>query len=199
MKSNSRPIVLIHGLWNNADIFKSIIKELNEGGIEYYAPTLKHDFGIISIVELTNILNKLIIKKFGVIRELDIIGFSMGGIIGRLWIKKFYGYKRTRRFISIGAPHNGTFTAQLIPRYPFRGISEMKRNSHLIKELAKYNYLLENIDCISFYTFLDLMVFPGWDACLPIGEKKSLKIYKHRNLMRNPIAVKKIIEVITNY
>ena len=27
-------------------------------------------------------------------KELDILGFSMGGIIGRHWIQKFNGYKR---------------------------------------------------------------------------------------------------------
>jgi len=32
-------------------------------------------------------------------KEIDILGFSMGGIIGRYWLQKFNGYKRTRRLI----------------------------------------------------------------------------------------------------
>ena len=49
----------------------------------------------------------------------------MGGIIARYWIKKLNGYLNTKRFISIGSPHNGTLTAQFVPDYPFKGISEI--------------------------------------------------------------------------
>ena len=190
------PIILIHGLWNTADIFSSITSKLDERGIEYFAPTLKHKYGMTSIVDLTYLLNDLILEKYGLEKELDILGFSMGGIIGRYWIKKFSGYKRTRRFISVGSPHKGTLASQLVPNYPFKGISEMKINSFLLKELSNYDYLLNSINCISFFTYWDLMVFPGWRANLNSGEKISLKIYKHKNLVRNPLAVEIIIKRI---
>ncbi len=191
--SKRNPIILIHGLWNTSNIFSSITAKLDELGIEYFAPTLKHKYGITSIIELTNILNNLILDKYGLEKEIDILGFSMGGIIGRYWIKKFNGYKRTRKFITVGSPHNGTLSSQLVPKYPFRGISEMKISSFLLRDLSKYDYLLKGIDCISFFTYWDIMVFPGWRANLNSGEKISLKIYKHKNLVRNPEAVEKII------
>ena len=191
-----KPIILIHGLWNTSSVFSSITSKLDEKGIEYFAPTLDHAYGMTSIVELTKLLNKLILEKYGFTEEIDILGFSMGGIIGRYWIKKFNGYKRTRRFITVGSPHMGTLTSQLVPKYPFRGISEMKINSCLLKELSKLNYLLGDIDCISFFTNWDLMVFPGWRAYLYCGDKLSLNIFKHRNLVRNPVAVEKIMEKI---
>ncbi len=193
---NKNPIILIHGLWNTSSIFSSIISKLDEIGIEYFAPTLNHSYGMTSIIDLTKFLNDLIIERYGLEKEIDILGFSMGGIIGRNWIKKFNGYKRTRRFISIGSPHKGTLLSQLVPKYPFRGISEMKINSRLLRELSKYDYLLNNIECISFFTYWDLMVFPGWRANLNAGEKISLKILKHRNLVKNQLAIKKIIEKI---
>ena len=196
--SKINPILLIHGLWNTADIFSSITSKLDENGIEYFAPTLKHAYGMTSIVELSNLLNELILEKYGYKKELDILGFSMGGIIGRYWIKKLNGYKRTRKFITIGSPHRGTLASQLIPKFPFRGISEMKINSLLLKELSRSDYLLSEINCISFFTYWDLMVFPGWRASLNSGEKISLKIYKHKNLVRNPVAVDKIIYRLLN-
>ena len=192
--SQRNPIILIHGLWNTSDIFSSITSKLDQIGIEYFAPTLKHEYGMTSIVELTNLLNDLILEKYGLEKELDILGFSMGGIIGRYWIKKFNGYKRTRKFITVGSPHNGTLASQLVPKYPFTGISEMKINSFLLRELSKYDYLLKGINCISFFTYWDLMVFPGWRANLNSGEKISLKIYKHKNLVQSPEAVERIIE-----
>ena len=188
------PIILIHGLWNTSSIFSFITSKLDEQGVEYFAPTLNHSFGMTSIVELTNLMDQLILEKYGLQQEIDVLGFSMGGVIGRYWINKFNGYKRTKRFITIGSPHNGTLTSQLVPKYPFRGISEMKINSSLLRDLANYDYYLNDIDCISFFTFWDLMVFPGWRAHLNVGEKISLKILKHRNLVRNPAAVERIIE-----
>ena len=198
MENNNRPIVLIHGLWNTSEIFKYLIEKLNQYKVDYFAPTLYHDFGKVSIFNLTTILDELILKKYGPIKEIDILGFSMGGIIGRCWIKKFNGYKRTNKFISVGSPHNGTVLAQLVPSYPFKGISEMKINSKLLNELSKLDYLLENIQCKSFYTNWDLMVVPGWRAHLPIGKKSSIKIFKHRNLMRNSISLNKLVNEIIN-
>jgi len=189
---------LIHGLWNTSSIFSSITPKLDNIGIEYFAPTLEHSCGMTSILDLTNKLNELILEKYGLEKEIDILGFSMGGIIGRYWLQKFNGYKRTRKLISIGSPHKGTLMAQLVPQYPFRGISEMKINSKFLRELADNDFFLEDIECINFFTYWDLMVFPGWWTNLNFGKKISVKVYKHRNLVRNKSAVDKIIgEIIT--
>ncbi len=196
MKSHKRPLILIHGLWNNSNIFKHLIAKLQEQNIEYFAPTLSHKYGKTSIVKLAIDLNQIIIEKYGLEQEIDILGFSMGGIIGNYWISKLDGYKRTIRFISVGSPHNGTLTAQLVPAFLFKGISEMKLNSFLLRELAKDSLFLKDIQCISFFTIWDLMVFPGWKAHLPKGMKISLNVMKHRNLVKQANAINKIIQVL---
>jgi triacylglycerol lipase len=187
------PIILIHGLWNTSSIFSIITSKLDDIGVEYFAPTLEHSYGMTSILDLTNKLNELILEKYGIEKEIDILGFSMGGIIGRQWLQKFNGYTRTRRFISIGSPHKGTFIAQLVPKFPFRGISEMKIKSKFLRELAKNDFLLDDIECINFFTYWDFMVFPSWWTNLNLGKKISVKVSKHRNLVRNNSAVDKII------
>ena len=198
MQSNNRPIVLIHGLWNTSDIFKSLTKKLDQYSIDYFAPTLEHDFGKVSIIDLTKFLNQLIINKYGLDKEIDLLGFSMGGIIGSYWLKYFEGNKRVNTFISVGSPHMGTLTAQIVPRFPLKGISEMKINSKLLKDLYASNDFLENVNCISFFTNWDLMVFPGWNAYLPKGHKFSLKILKHKNLIKNEYAINQIVKKIIN-
>ena len=190
------PIILIHGLWNTSSIFSSITPKLDDIGIDYFAPTLEHSYGMTSIHDLTNKLNKFILNKYGLEKEIDILGFSMGGIIGRYWLQKFNGYKRTRRLISIGSPHKGTLTAQLIPKYPFKGISEMKINSKFLRGLANNDFFLDDIECINFFTYWDMMVFPSWWTNLNFGKKISVKVYKHRNLVRNKSVIDKIIDEI---
>ena len=187
---------MIHGLWNTSSIFSFITPKLDNIGIEYFAPTLEHSFGMTSILHLTNKLNELILEKDGLEKEIDILGFSMGGIIGRSWLQKFNGCKRTRRLISIGSPHKGTLMAQLIPKYPFRGISEMKINSNFLREIANNDFLLDEIECINFFTYWDMMVFPGWWTNLKFGKKIPVKVYKHRNLVRNKSVVDRIIDEI---
>ena len=187
---------MIHGLWNTSSIFSSITPKLDDIGIEYFAPTLKHSYGMTSIIDLTKVLNELILEEYGLEKELDILGFSMGGIIGRYWLQKFNGYNRTRRLISIGSPHKGTLMAQFVPKFPFRGISEMKINSEFLRGLAKNDFFLNDIECINFFTYLDLMVFPGWWTNLNLGKKISVKVYKHRNLVRNQSVIDKIINEI---
>ena len=196
MDSNTKPIVLIHGLWNTSDIFKSLTKELDRYSIDYFAPTLQHDFGKVSIIDLTKSLNELIINKYGYYKEIDLLGFSMGGIIGSYWLKYFEGHRRINKFISVGSPHKGTFTAQLVPEFPLKGISEMKIKSKFLKELYSSDEFLTDINCISFFTKWDLMVFPGWKAYLPKGRKYALNILKHKNLMKNEYAIKEIVKEI---
>ena len=58
------PIILIHGLWNTSRIFSSITSKLDDIGIEYFAPTLEHSYGITSIIDLTNTLNEFILDIF---------------------------------------------------------------------------------------------------------------------------------------
>jgi len=135
-------------------------------------------------------------EEISIDKEIDILGFSMGGIICRHWLQKFNGYKRTRRLISIGSPHKGTLMAQLIPKYPFKGISDMKIYSKFLRELADNDFFLDDIECINFFTYWDLMVFPGWWTNLNFGKKISVKVYKHRNLVRYKIVVDKLIDEI---
>ena len=73
--ANRNPIILIHGLWNTSRIFSFISSKLDEKEVEYFAPTLKHDFGMTSIVKLTNLMDKLIVEKYGLEQEIDILGF----------------------------------------------------------------------------------------------------------------------------
>jgi triacylglycerol lipase len=72
------PIILIHGLWNNSSIFSSISSKLDDIGVEYFAPTLKHSYGMTSIIDLTNILNELILEKYGLEKKIRYFGILYG-------------------------------------------------------------------------------------------------------------------------
>ena len=198
MNLNKRPIFLIHGLWNNPKLFDKLIAKIQEDDYQLYRPHLPHRFGKTSLKSLARDLDSKIEELVGPEIEIDIVGFSMGGLISRLWLQNYNGFSRTKRFISIGTPHVGTYTAQMMPLSFMTGIAEMKRGSSLLFQLNHDLSTLEKVECISFFTKWDLMSFPGWQAKLSIGDSYHLPVLTHKELITNSISLdiiaKKIFE-----
>ncbi len=198
MNLTKRPIFFIHGLWNNPELFTKLIERTKKDDSHLYRPHLPHKLGKTSLLELARDLDSKIEEFVGSEKEIDIVGFSMGGLISRIWLQKYNGFLRTKRFFSIGTPHFGTYTAQLMPSSFMPGIAEMKRGSGLLSQLNNDLTSLEKIQCTSFFTKWDLMSFPGWQAKLSIGNSYALPVLTHKELITNPISLdvlsKKIFE-----
>ncbi len=196
MNLKKRPIFLVHGLWNNPKLFEKLLKKINEDDYELYRPHLPHRFGKTSLKDLARALDSKIEELVGPEVEVDIVGFSMGGLISRLWLQNHGGFLRTKRFFSIGTPHFGTYTAQMIPSSFMPGIADMKRGSRLLSQLNNDLTSLEQVECISFFTKWDLMSFPGWQAKLSIGESYQLPVLTHKELITNSISLDILVEKI---
>ena len=198
MDTNKRPIFLVHGLWNNPKLFEKLIKKIKEDDYQLYRPHLPHKFGKTSLRRLARDLDSKIEELVGPKIEIDIVGFSMGGLISRLWLQNYDGFLRTKRFFSIGTPHFGTYTAQIIPSWFMPGIGEMKRGSSLLSELNNDLNSLEKVECISFFTKWDLMSFPGWQSKLSIGDSYQLPVLTHKELITNSISLDILAKKIFN-
>ncbi len=198
MDRNKRPIFLIHGLWNNPKLFDKLIKKIKEDDYELFRPHLPHKYGKTSLRHLANDLDSRIEELVGPQIEIDIVGFSMGGLISRYWLQNHNGFLRTKRFFSIGTPHFGTFTAQMIPSFLMPGIAEMKRGSKFLSTLNNDLSSLQKVECISFFTKWDLMSFPGWQAKLSIGNSYPLPVLTHKELITNSSSLDILAEKIFN-
>ncbi len=180
-----RPLVLIHGLWNSPLIFNRFLSRLDQPPSMVLAPFLPHSFGRKNIRSLAINLDEQIVARFGSDTPIDLLGFSMGGLIARVWLQEMFGYQRTIRFFSVASPHKGTLTAQLVPYHLFPGIAEMKIGSTFLRSLNSFpNYLYE-VRCRSYFSYWDLMVFPGFRSILPIGPSVSVPVFTHKSLIKN--------------
>lgn len=156
-------------------------------------PHLPHGLGVRRLEELAAQLGGHIESAFGRDEPIDLLGFSMGGVIARTWIQLQGGRRRTRRFVSVGSPQQGTWVAQPWPARLLAGIADMKPGSPLLLRLNGDPGGLAGVDCCSFYCAADLMVVPGWRAVLPEGRRIQLPVLAHQHLIRHPAALEPLV------
>ena len=179
----------MHGLLDTPAVFDGLQRELGGGRQPLLLPALPLRLGRTSILEAAQLLGSHIEAAFGRSEPLDLLGFSMGGVIARSWIQLLGGHARTRRFISVGSPQQGTLTAWPWPGRIFSGIADLRWGSELLQRLNSDLDRLRRIDCHSFYSALDLVVLPGWSAVLPVGPRTMLPVLTHPQLLRDRAAL----------
>ncbi len=187
------PLVLVHGLWDTPRLFHRLKQSLGDRRSPLLIPHLPHGLGTTPISELAARLGSHIEATFGPDTPIDLLGFSMGGVIGRTWIQLQGGYRRTRRFISVGSPQQGTLTAQPWPRWLLASIADMKVGSPLLRQLNHDVERLQGVECCSYYCAPDLMVLPGWRAVLPLGPHRLLPVLTHQQLIHHPAALAPLV------
>jgi triacylglycerol lipase len=184
------PLILVHGMLDTSAVFDALQRELAGRRDPLLIPDLPLRLGRTPVEEGARRLGRAIEAAFGREQPLDLLGFSMGGVMARYWIQKLGGHRRTRRFLSVGSPQQGTLTALPWPGWLFAGIADLKQGSALLESLNSDLDQLSRIECHSFYSPLDLVVLPGWRAVLPVGAVSLLPVATHPQLLRDPAAVK---------
>jgi len=179
----------VHGLLDSPAVFNALKRCLGDQRQPLLIPELPLRFGLTPISEAAELLGSHIEAAFGLEQPIDLLGFSIGGVIARTWIQLLGGQHRTRRFTSVGSPQQGTLTAQPWPGRLLAGIADLKSGSPLLTELNGNLEALAGIDCCSFYSAIDLAVLPGWRAVLPVGRTQILPVWAHPQLLRAPKSV----------
>ncbi len=180
------PLVLVHGLWDSPRLFNRLRQTLAGARDPLLIPHLPHRLGATRMLPLAERLGEAIEAAFGPDQAIDLLGFSMGGVIARCWIQLLGGHRRTRRFISVASPQRGTITAQPWPGWLLGGIADLKLGSPLLRRLNGDLSTLETVDCHSYYCPTDQVVVPGWKAVLPLGPCRPLPVWQHQNVFSEP-------------
>ena len=89
------PLVLVHGLWDTPALFNSLRQALGDRR-ELFLPHLPHGLGVVPLEELAAELGRGIEARFGPEGLVDVMGFSMGGVISRTWIQLLGGAWRSQ-------------------------------------------------------------------------------------------------------
>ena len=187
----NQPTILVPGLNDDTHILRRLVTILEKAGLNPYPISPQPSNGAVGIDVLAAQLASKIDTAFGAQQSINLVGFSMGGLICRSYLQKLGGVARTRCLITVATPHQGTWTAYSYNRPAFL---QMRPGSAFLAELNKDVALLEQVKFISIWTPLDLMILPATSSCLLVGEMMPVLSPFHATLLFDP----RILEMIAD-
>lgn len=189
------PVLLVHGIWDTGDKLQPIASALERAGIpRAYAMTLSVNDGSAPLVELAREVAQ---AAAALGPRIDLVGFSMGALVSRLYVQRLGGRDHVRRFVSISGPHHGTAWARFA-RADALGVCDMRPNSPLLRDLASDADPWGTVEVHTLWTPFDLMIVPPRSSMLP-GSAGNLRlpIGLHRWIVSDPRAIAHVVEVFT--
>ncbi|MEO8889501.1 MAG: alpha/beta fold hydrolase [Jatrophihabitantaceae bacterium] len=103
-------------------------------------------------------------------RSVDIVGYSAGGVVARLWVRNDGGASLARRVITLGSPHHGTDLASLagsiLPGICPTACQQLAVDSPLLAALNSGDETPPGPSFVSIWTTHDDVVLPADSASL---------------------------------
>ncbi len=108
------PVLLLHGYLGTRGSMYILERRLNDDGICVFSFNL----GSLNVRDIRTsafLIHRKIesILAQTPVKKIDIIGHSMGGLIGLYYVKKLGGYEKVRKLVMLGTPIKGTWAALL--------------------------------------------------------------------------------------
>jgi triacylglycerol lipase len=178
----SRTVVLVHGIWDTSRVFAPMAKWLEGRGFRALAVDLRPSDGAVGLNKLAEQLAEFVERELAPGESFDLVGFSMGGLVSRYYLQRLGGAQRVGRFITISAPHRGTYWA-----YTARsaGSRQMRPGSAFLADLDRDLRSLEQVRVASIWTPLDLMIVPAGSSRLGVGEEFQVAVALHAWMVRS--------------
>ncbi|MEO0771188.1 MAG: alpha/beta fold hydrolase [Cyanobacteria bacterium J06649_4] len=176
------PIVLVHGIWNTAAIFNPLKVFLESAGWPVYTFSMTPNNGDAPIEYLAEQTASFIDRTLDSQQPFNIVGFSMGGLVGRYYVQRLGGIHRVKTFVTVSAPHQGTALAFGSYRL---GVKQMRPGSAFLTDLNRDAYRLGDLRFFSFWTPFDLLILPPWSSYLGIGKTQRLSVPSHNRMIRD--------------
>jgi triacylglycerol lipase len=187
------PVVLVHGMDGTGIVFLKMAASLKRQGLSVYSLDLTPNNGDAGLDELAQQLANFINNAFPLEQMLDIVGFSMGGIISRYYVQRLGGINRVQRFITIASPHRGTVMAYASQRC---GCLQMRPYSKFIQDLNSDVTMLEQLDFTSIWTPYDLMIVPSSSSRLAVGKEVIIPTLTHDWMLTDKRSIATVIEAL---
>ncbi|TVP63608.1 MAG: triacylglycerol lipase [Nodularia sp. (in: Bacteria)] len=169
-------VLLVHGIGDTGAVFNTMASYLRQLGWSVYTLNLVPNNGEVGLDILAQQIADYVVNTFAPEQPIDLIGFSMGGIVSRYYVQRLGGINRVQRFVTISSPHHGTVIAYASQRH---GCLQMRHNSQFIQDLNADAVMLEQLNFTSIWTPYDLMIVPANSSQMPLGKEVIVPVVLH--------------------
>lgn len=187
------PVLLVHGINDTGAVFKKMAFYLRERGWSVYTLDLLPNNGSELLEKLAQQIANFIDTTFAPQQPLDIVGFSMGGIVSRYYIQRLGGIERIKRFITIASPHQGTVVAY---GTWLAGAIQMRPQSKFLQDLNSDIQILKQLNFTSIWTPYDLMILPAKSSQMPLGKEVILPVALHPWMLKDTQTLATVAEAL---
>ncbi|ASC69305.1 Extracellular esterase EstB [Halomicronema hongdechloris C2206] len=170
------PVILIHGIDDTQAIFDSMAAYLEARGWPLHRFDLVPNNGDRGLEQLAQQLADYVTHQLPPQQPFDLLGFSMGGIVGRYYLQRLGGLTRVQRFVALSPPNQGSYLAYL--RWN-RGAKQLRPHSRFLQELNRDLHCLAHVAMTTLWTPFDLMILPAQSSVVPVGQTISLPVLGH--------------------
>lgn len=192
--NDRNPVLLVHGFNGTPAIFRTMSTYLASLGWLVYDLTLTPNDGSVGLDELAQQVANFVAKTFAPSQPLDLIGFSMGGIVSRYYVQLLGGIERVQRLIAISSPHHGTWTAYALDRL---ACIQMRPGSAFLQDLNSSVAMLEEVNFTSIWTPFDLMIVPANSSKMPVGRDVQVPVLYHDWMPIDPRSLEFVVAALS--
>jgi triacylglycerol lipase len=183
----ANPVILVHGIGDTGALFRTMSAALERDNRAVHAIDLTPNQGDAGIDRLAAQLAEYIGARVAPAQAIDLVGFSMGGIVCRYYLQRLDGLRRVERFVSLASPHRGTWSAFLRNN---TGARQMRRGSRFLEDLNRDAAVLDRIRATSVWTPWDLMILPASSSAL--GRAIRVPVAAHALMPRD----RRVLELV---
>ncbi|MGF1491161.1 MAG: esterase/lipase family protein [Microcoleaceae cyanobacterium] len=194
-KPPRNPVILVHGIFDTTAIFNTMSAYLTERGWEVHSFDLIPNTGLMTLDKLAVQLENYIAQGFSPDQPLDLVGFSMGGIVSRYYVQRLGGIERIQRFITISSPHRGTWVAYL---YVLPAAAQMRPNCSFLNDLNQDIQMLEKLKFTSIWTPYDAMIVPANSSQVPVGEEWQVDVMVHAWMVNDRRTLERVEQALNS-
>ena len=109
------PVLLIHGINDTARSMEPLARSLRARGWDVKTMSYRPNWGQKGIEMLAAQVAQFIDANYAPGQKIDLVAFSLGGIVTRYYLQRLGGLGRVQRYVTLSTPHHGTLLAYLIP------------------------------------------------------------------------------------
>lgn len=187
------PVLLLHGIWDTGAIFRPMARHLNSLGWETHDLNLSPNNGDGCLAALAQQVATYADRAFPSGTSFDLLGFSMGGIVGRYYLQRLGGFDRVQRFITLSSPHSGTWVAYGSGRL---GCRQMRPSHPFLQDLNQDIGMLDRLNFTSIWTPLDAMILPASSSQVSVAQDVKVWVPLHKDMVSHPQSLQAVASAL---